>query len=91
MSKHVLYHKDEVLERITHEFTKGMAALDGLESEIRVALDVLTAIQLHTAPPEPPRRRQRAKKAAPLVSPTAADHVAADLLAQGLVGRNTLT
>lgn len=74
MAKHVFYDVDEFIERVKHEFTEGMNALDWLESEIRAALDRLTAMQFHTEPPT-----------AGLL-PTAADHAAADLLAQELAG-----
>ena len=42
MAKHVQYDKDEVVERMTHEFTEGMAALADLEAQTREVLDVLT-------------------------------------------------
>jgi hypothetical protein len=85
VSKHVLYDKDEVLERMTHEFNEGMNALDSLESGIRVALDALTAMQFHNEDEAPKRRPRPRVKKSPL--PTAADHLSADLLAQELAGR----
>ena len=78
MAKHVFYDVDEFIERVKHEFTEGMNALDWLESEIRAALDGLTAMQFHAEPPT-------ATATAGLL-PTAADHAAADLLAQELAG-----
>lgn len=80
MSKHVRYEEGEVLERMKHEFEEGMNALDWLESEIRASLDRLTAMQFHTSPPA------ATATAGDPVLPTAADHQAADLLAQTLAG-----
>jgi hypothetical protein len=42
MAKHVLYDKDEVAERMKHEFAEGMAALGEVEAQTRELLDVLT-------------------------------------------------
>jgi hypothetical protein len=75
MAKHAFYDVDEFLEKTKHEFEEGMNALDWLESEVRAALDRLTAMQFHTT-----------AAAGCDVIPTAADHAAADLLAQELAG-----
>ena len=77
MSKHVLFDKDEVLERWNHEFTEGISDLDSLLIEAREALDALTSIQVQD--------QRRPVRDIPL--PTAADHAAADDLAQELAGR----
>jgi hypothetical protein len=86
MPKHMLFDKDEVLEQRKNEFDEGIKALDRLESEIRETLDRLTAVQFSSAPPEPTQRRPRVRKKADVL-PTAADHLAADNLAQQLAGR----
>jgi hypothetical protein len=86
MSKHAFFDKGEVLEQRKNEFNEGIKALDRLESEIRETLDRLTAVQFSSAPPEP-QRRPRARKKSDSVLPTAADHVAADKVAQQLAGR----
>ena len=44
MSKHVKWESDEVLERVTSEFTAGMADLERLEWDIRDHLDILEGI-----------------------------------------------
>ena len=80
MSKHVLFDKDEVLERWNHEFTDGIESLDSLLIEARGALDALTAMQFHT---ESAPRRQKQDR----ILPTAADHAAADVVAEELAGR----
>ena len=64
---------------MTHEFTEGITALDSLLAEARDALDALTAMQFQD--------QRRPVKDVPLPLPTAADHAAADDLAQKLVGR----
>lgn len=77
MSKHVLFDKDEVLERWNHEFTEGIDSLDSLLTEAREALDALTSIQVQD--------HRRPVRDIPL--PTAADHQAADAIAEELAGR----
>ena len=77
MSKHVLYDQSETVERMTHEFTEGINALDSLLAEARDALDTLTAMQFQD--------QRRPVTDVPL--PTAADHQAADDLAGKLAGR----
>lgn len=41
MSKHVAWTVDDFVERATGEFSEAMAGLDGLEGQIREALDEL--------------------------------------------------
>ena len=41
MARHTLWAADEVIERITDDFAKGMADLDRLEAETRAALATL--------------------------------------------------
>lgn len=41
MARHTLWSEDEVIERVTDEFTTGMADLDKLEQETRAALNTL--------------------------------------------------
>lgn len=77
MSKHVLYDQDETVERMTQEFNRGIDSLDSLLAEAKSALDSLTAMQFQD--------QRRPVKDIPL--PTAADHAAADDLAQELAGR----
>lgn len=77
MSKHVLYDENEVSERMTQEFNRGIDSLDSLLIEAREALDALTSIQVQD--------HRRPVRDLPL--PTAADHKAADDLAQELAGR----
>lgn len=50
MAKHVQYDANEVTERMTHEFTKGMAVLDELEAQTRELLDVLTGAGIGPLP-----------------------------------------
>lgn len=55
MAKHVLYDKDETVERMTHEFSEGMAALEKVEAQTRELLDVLTgAVAGGTTPRDTP-------------------------------------
>lgn len=94
MSKHVFYEVEEVYEQMEHERAEGMKALDSLEAEVRAALDALTGSPVVASQSRPraksPRRHGSPRRfidqsATPL--PTAADHLAADLLAQELAGK----